>query len=118
MVIPTTYSAPSHVELTIRRPSGVMETVTFPHQKQISKSTFAQIVKATKDAGRGDVLSYTNVTREVAIAPEAIAEMQAMSDAENRYNKEHRAVYAAMDAYHEGHRDDDRMDNTPYTKED
>lgn len=54
----------SHLELDIRRPNGMVETIVHPQWKQINDRDFAKIVAATKAAGRGDVLAYRNVKKE------------------------------------------------------
>lgn len=125
MTIPSTYEAASHVELTIRRPNGDIEVVRprVPGQQdrymtRMTEREFELFRRHTREAGRGEILSYANVTKTVTIDPATLAEMQAASDAEERYNKSTRAVYAAMDAYREGHRDGSDNDNTPSHKTD
>lgn len=58
-----TIEVPIHVLLTVRRPNGEIEKVevTPGGFKAINDKIFAQMVKATKDAGRGDILSYENI---------------------------------------------------------
>lgn len=60
-----TIEVPIHVLLTIRRPNGEIEKVeaTPGGMKAINDKIFAQLVKANKAAGRGDVLSYQNVKK-------------------------------------------------------
>ena len=61
--------------LTIKRPSGLVETIdTTAKFATISDSLFAQIKKATADAGKGEVMSYTS---EVIWTDAEIAEMEA-----------------------------------------
>lgn len=103
-------TVPSHLELTIRRPNGAVETIRHPQWKQISDSDFGKIKAATLAAGRGEVLSYANVTMQVE-EPAEWAELQA---AEDRYNAGRDAVYRAMDAKDDG----DGRDNTPSHKSD
>ena len=55
-----------HVEITVRRPDGSVETVTHPTLHSMTDAFFAALVAGTRAAGRGDVLSYRNVTREIA----------------------------------------------------
>ena len=58
-----THTTPSHVELTVRRPNGTVEVVRADKLGEfINDKVFASVVAQTKAAGRGDVLSYTNVT--------------------------------------------------------
>ena len=65
-----TQSINSHVEVTVRRPNGAVETVTLPGVRFINDKIFSQVRKDTKAAGRGDVLSYENVMKTVkAIEP-------------------------------------------------
>jgi hypothetical protein len=45
--------------VTVKRPNGAIETVKTLHY-MINDSLFAKMKKATKDAGRGDLLSYEN----------------------------------------------------------
>ena len=60
-----TYTLPSHVELTVRRPDGSVETIRAEKLGgYINDAIFTKVVAATKAGGRGDVLSYRNVTRE------------------------------------------------------
>jgi len=49
--------------LTVKRPSGDVETIVHPTLTNISPVQFAQIQRDTKAAGRGEVLSY-EVERE------------------------------------------------------
>ena len=44
--------------LTVKRPSGDVETIVHPTLTNISPAQFAQIQRDTKAAGRGEVLSY------------------------------------------------------------
>ena len=45
--------------IKVRRPNGAIETVI--NNYRMNDALFAQMVKANKDAGRGELLSYTNV---------------------------------------------------------
>lgn len=55
---------PSHVMIEVRRQNGQVETVRMPAPwTQLTAQQFAKIQKDTKAAGRGDVLSYTNVKK-------------------------------------------------------
>jgi hypothetical protein len=55
---------PSHVMLEVRRPNGDIEMVRLPAPwTQLTAQQFAKIQKDTKAAGRGDVISYTNVKK-------------------------------------------------------
>jgi len=65
----TTYEHSIGVDLTIKRPSGATETVRHPTAMRMNDNLFAQIKAQTKAAGRGDVISYKNITetREVVL---------------------------------------------------
>jgi len=87
----------THAELTIKRPDGIVETVRAKHTPMTDK-LLAMYRKATADAGRGEVLSYTNVTKEV----ETPAEWDRLAAAEREYDAHQARVYGAMDHYAEG----------------
>lgn len=53
-------------ELTIRRPDGSVEVVRNDKLGKINDVVFAKVRAATKAAGRGDVLSYRNLTKDAA----------------------------------------------------
>lgn len=72
----------SHSELTIRRPDGTVETVRRP--EKMGASLFAKIKAATKAAGRGDVLSYVNITKTASYTVTAADEMDARSERQAR----------------------------------
>ena len=78
--------------------------------KELSANGFAQVKAATLAAGRGECLSYRNVTMEV----EPPAEWAQLEAADKAYDRHRAAVYRAMDA--EDERDD--HDNTPAHKSD
>jgi hypothetical protein len=52
-------------ELTIRRPDGTVETklAEIPGFRACNPQLFARIKAATKAAGKGEVLSYRNLTK-------------------------------------------------------
>ncbi len=53
-------------EISIRRPNGEIEVISNPAGiREMNKIFFAKIVSATKSAGKGDVLTYTNKTKVV-----------------------------------------------------
>ncbi len=85
-----TLTVPSHYELTIRRPNGVIETVPGPAAagRSIDERMFARIKQATADGGKGEVLSYANMTKEIERDPRHIA----AAAAERAYNAGHNAV--------------------------
>lgn len=82
----------SHVELTIRRPDGNIEVVRHPKFAAINDQIFAQLVSATKAAGRGDILSYANITKDVEETDVVLAQRLAGEAADHAY-----------DAYKAGH---------------
>lgn len=69
-----TLTIPSHVELTVRRPNGDTEVIRHPSLTSINDKVFAQIAASTKAAGRGEVLSYSNVTKQVEESDEMYAQ--------------------------------------------
>ncbi len=79
------------LELDIRRPSGIVETVVHPTLKTITARNFADIKAATAKAGRGEVLAYRCITKTVEDTvdsdPSRIAELQ--------YIREHNAIMRA-----------------------
>jgi len=93
-----TLTVPSHVEITVRRPDGQVETVQVPNSREWSQRDFAGCKQATANAGRGEVLSYRNVTEQV----EQPTEYAALDKAERNYDDHVRSVYRAMDADYEG----------------
>ena len=103
-------TVPSHLEITVRRPNGTVETIVHPQWKQINDRDFAKLVAGTKAAGRGEVLSYRNVTKEIA-EPAKYARLAAAEKADNARRA---AVYRAMDAADEA----PAADRTPYTQGD
>ena len=111
-----TYTTPSHVELTVRRPNGNVEVVSNDKLTQINDRTFAQIVAQTKAAGRGDVLSYTNVSKNVV---ETDAQYAARLAGEKR-DAEINADRNAASAYGCGERDEtsERTSRAPSHKAD
>lgn len=50
-------------EVTINRPNGSIEIVKLPTIRELNSALFARIVKETKAAGRGAVVSYRNVKK-------------------------------------------------------
>lgn len=83
----------SHVELTIRRPDGSIEVVRHPKLAAINDRIFALLVSATKAAGRGDVLSYANITKDVEETDAVLAQRLA-GEADDR-------AYYAYEAGHD-----------------
>ena len=52
-------------EITINRPNGTVETMANPGGvREMNQIIFAKMAKATKAAGRGDVVSYRNLQKE------------------------------------------------------
>lgn len=66
-----TIEIPSHLEIDVRRPNGDVETIRHPTMRSLTKQQFAAMQQQTRAAGRGEVLSYRNVTKTVpAIEPD------------------------------------------------
>lgn len=103
-------TVPSHLEITIRRPNGTVETVTHPKFKTITDKDFDAMKAAMKAAGRGECVSYRNVTKQV----ETPAEWDRLAAAERAYHGSTAAVYRAMDARAETQ----AIDRTPAHKSD
>lgn len=82
---------PSHYILTIRRPDGTVEELR--RDGACGQRLFGEMKRATAAAGRGDVLSYVNHTKEVPVPAEWIA----ADAAERAYDKSTAAIYRAMD---------------------
>jgi hypothetical protein len=80
-----TVEVPSHLEMDIRRPNGVVETVIHPTWKSMSEKTAAQVRKATKDAGRGELIAYRNVTKLATYTMSAADRADAASESVQRY---------------------------------
>jgi hypothetical protein len=107
-----TYTVDSHVELTVRRPGGTVETVVAEKLGiRINDAIFAQVAAATKAAGRGDVLSYRNVRREHTETDTQHAERMAgeatdrMLDNERAFDRYLRAGERDECAAHGSHRE-------------
>jgi hypothetical protein len=103
------------LELDIRRPSGLVETVVHPTLKTITASNFQAIKDATAKAGRGEVLAFRCITKVVEDTidsnPSRLAELQ--------YIREHNAI---MRASASGEKCDQIgstfSDRTPHNKDD
>lgn len=81
-----TYTVPSHVELTIRRPGGNIETVIMTKPvRRITDREFSEIKAATAKAGRGEVVGYVNVTTEHVESDADYAERIALESADRDY---------------------------------
>lgn len=85
-----TIKVKSHCEITIRRPDGKVEIV---RKDFVDSALFAQIKQATKAAGRGECLSWSQVMMDMEVP----AEWDAMDAAERAYDAGTAAVYGAMD---------------------
>ncbi len=60
------YKTITHCELTVIRPNGKTEIVTLTDKrKDMNDHIFAQIVKGTKAAGKGELVSYRVFTKDV-----------------------------------------------------
>jgi len=58
----------SHIEIDVRRPTGLVETIVKADMVTISRSDFAKIKEATRKAGRGECIAYRIVTKEIESA--------------------------------------------------
>jgi len=52
------------LEVTVKRPNGEIEVVIHPTLTRLTDTMFEQCKKATKDAGKGDLLSYKTIEIE------------------------------------------------------
>ena len=52
-----------YCELTIRRPGGAVEIVKYSQVKSMSPALLARMNRDMAKAGRGQVLSYKNITK-------------------------------------------------------
>lgn len=95
-------TVPSHLEIDIRRPNGVIETVKPAGRTTLTPAQFAETKRATAAAGRGEVLCFRAVTKQI----EAPAEWAALDAAERAYDASTKAIYRAMDAEYEGPAED------------
>lgn len=79
---------PSHCEVTIRRPNGEISTIRHPKITTMIPKLWEQMKEAMKMAGRGECISYKNVTKQVP----AIMPTQAELELE-QYERERDAIY-------------------------
>jgi hypothetical protein len=77
-----TYTSDIGVELTVKRPGGEIETVMHPTMKKITDDQFRQIQEGTAKAGRGEVLSYKNLTKTSTVNVDDV-----MTDADRAVQK-------------------------------
>lgn len=59
-------NVPDYCEVTVKRLNGTVETIRVPGRAELNDNAFAVMKKATKAAGRGDLLTYKNTTRQIA----------------------------------------------------
>lgn len=88
----------SHTDLTIIRPSGITEIVR-REGGEISANDFKKFQAATLAAGRGNIVSYISVFREMTEAETAkhgifLANCKALSAMEKRDRAFHRSMGA------------------------
>lgn len=60
----TEYKIDAGVELTIRRPDGTTEVKVVTHWSSMDDRLFSRIREETRKAGRGECLSYRNLTEK------------------------------------------------------
>jgi len=98
--------------ITIKRPNGDLEVVTAPGTKTLNDRLFSRIAEATKRAGRGECISYRNITETKYVDGPTKAEQES-----DKYHKELKADYR-RDAFGEDFGGEELADNTPSTKND
>jgi hypothetical protein len=64
------------IEITVKRPTGDIEIVTKMEMKGWTDARFEDAKKATREAGRGELLSYKNIP--VKVTPPTDAEIRRM----------------------------------------
>lgn len=107
-----TVKVPSHVEVDVRRQNGIVETITIPGRTRLIEREFAAMVKATREAGRGEVLAYRNIEKDVPAPQPTAADL-----VEEKYRRDTAAIYRAS-AGGEPCDDGEFVDNTPAHKRD
>jgi hypothetical protein len=80
-----TFEVPSHLEIDVRRPNGVVETVIHPQYKQWAPKDFAAFCVAMKKAGKGEGVAYRNVTKLATYTMSAADKADAASEGVQRY---------------------------------
>jgi hypothetical protein len=73
-----------YCEVTINRPSGIVEVVKLTSIKELNDALFARIVKDTKKAGRGDAVSFRNVKKSTTYK---VSEADAATDSSARIER-------------------------------
>jgi hypothetical protein len=76
----------SHSVLTVRRPSGAVESVTSP--AKFDDRLFAKAKRDTAAAGRGELLGYVNHTKTVDAPQPSAADI-----ADHQYRARTAAIY-------------------------
>ena len=136
--------SPRHTEITVKRPDGLVETLTHPKIDYMTPAIWDQMRKAMTSANKGECLSYRNI--------DAVVEMEesvyqghcercgAALDTRKAYHQQERMAWGGstikVSAYYCDHcrqlltmigkgehtpmqeRATDRPDNTPTYKED
>ncbi len=102
----------SHTEITVRRPNGEIEVVTKDSFQPWGKRQFDVAKKATAEAGRGELVSYTNITKMAEAPKPTDADL-----AEQEYRRSHDRI-AGMAAGGESFERAGNLDNTPAHKSD
>ena len=90
-----TITIPSHCMVTIRRPNGNTETINYTEATKgqvytMSEKTLAMVNKLMADAGRGQIISYENITKTAEPLQPSAADL-----AEERYIRQHNATLRA-----------------------
>lgn len=108
-----TVTIPSHCMVTVRRPDGTVETIRHPKITTMIPKLWAEMKKAMAAAGRGECISYENVTKTVAAIQPTQAELE-----RDRYERERDTIYRASAGGEPVDTDHDGWDNTPHNKPD
>lgn len=87
-----TVTIPSHVIVTVRRPNGDIETVNYtekvPQVRAMTKRTLDTINNAMREANRGEIIAYENITVDVEAPKPSAADL-----AEEEYIRNTNAIY-------------------------
>lgn len=90
-----TVKIPSHVMVTVKRPNGSIEQMDYTaatkgQVRTMTQKLLATVNKAMAAAGRGQVIAFENITKEVDAPKPTAADI-----AEERYIKSHNAILRA-----------------------
>lgn len=95
-----TYEVAVGVEVDIRRPDGTIETVRVKYNNKelgrITEREYQAYCQAVRAAGRGECLTYRNLTQTKSCDPSFLAEYTAAVAAERAYTNSHNAQLRMM----------------------